>query len=460
VLESQLKYRPTGQADIMVTSKPCDPTRKKGATQWFGACKLNRKKISCGDTISVGDRVARLNEIFKDKKGAWMKVEFLMSSEEAGEINPDKSGSPQELFETTEKPQQVSLEECLSKVEVRFLSVHDDLDTVLRKTAKGSFYCRERYNTSTKSFEFIELQEVPAVKSAKKKAADGPPDLDELFAELERENKSKDRATLNAQNQIEKFENENNLTHSFADLDSSNVNCKPGRPGKPTLSSQTASAVNLAWDAADENGSGVKRYKVEEQEVGTSKWIFVTTAKGCETSISVLEHSKAVFAFRIQAENAIGLGPVSELSEEIDFAGGNKSSKRKLTAATANSSSKKKSKPNTDELLHVPLSVKGIGSDTWEKAVVTEVNGVLVDLRFESGTSRFGVRLSPRDYKLLEPEEMVKCKVKILDSKTAEWVEGIIEEYRESTKKHAIKAAAFGKRPRVFILPNEAWSFR
>ena len=76
-----------------MAAKPCDPTNKKGGTQWYCSCtshscfwfltpprrfaamRLGRKKTSCGETISVGDRVARLSELYEDKKGSWMKVQ-------------------------------------------------------------------------------------------------------------------------------------------------------------------------------------------------------------------------------------------------------------------------------------------------------------------------------------------------------------------------------------------------
>jgi len=186
----------------------------------------------------------------------------------------------------------------------------------------------------------------------------------------------------------------------------------------------------------------------------------VKTVKGCETSVPVVEHSKAVFTFRVQAENGFGFGPFSEVSDSVDFETGVKGTKRKLATKAAPPSSNKKQKPNARELLHVPLNVKVIGSDSWQKAVITEVEGDLVDFHYESGDTRCGVRLSGEKYKQLEPEEMIKSEMKILDKKTGEWVEGKIEKYNENTKKHSIVSTVWGKRARVFELANEKWSFR
>ena len=84
--------------------------------------------------------------------------------------------------------------------------MQDDLDTVLRKLTAGSYFCRERYNTSKKAFEFTEVVPAAKTQSAKKKSkghfyvlgtafadcslaadADKQPDLDDLFAELEKD---------------------------------------------------------------------------------------------------------------------------------------------------------------------------------------------------------------------------------------------------------------------------------
>ena len=78
----------------------------------------------------------------------------------------------------------------------------------------------------------------------------------------------------------------------------------------------------------------------------------------------------------------------------IDVETGVKGTKRKLATKAAPPSSNKKQKPNARELLHVPLNVKVIGSDSWQKAVITEVEGDLVDFHYESGDTRCGVRLS------------------------------------------------------------------
>ena len=78
----------------------------------------------------------------------------------------------------------------------------------------------------------------------------------------------------------------------------------------------------------------------------------------------------------------------------IDVETGVKGTKRKLATKAAPPSSNKKQKPNARELLYVPLNVKVIGSDSWQKAVITEVEGDLVDFHYESGDTRCGVRLS------------------------------------------------------------------
>ena len=78
----------------------------------------------------------------------------------------------------------------------------------------------------------------------------------------------------------------------------------------------------------------------------------------------------------------------------IDVETSVKGTKRKLATKATPPSSNKKQKPNARELLHVPLNVKVIGSDSWEKAVITEVEGDLVDFHYESGNTRCGVRLT------------------------------------------------------------------
>ena len=92
---------------------------------------------------------------------------------------------------------------------------------------------------------------------------------------------------------------------------------KPEPPSKPTVSDINATNVRVSWNPPDfDGGTPITGYLLEFKEMSRTGWRSVKMDKYTNTAIVVADLSeKTQYQFRVLAENQIGSGSFSTLSD-------------------------------------------------------------------------------------------------------------------------------------------------
>ena len=92
---------------------------------------------------------------------------------------------------------------------------------------------------------------------------------------------------------------------------------KPGRPGQPAASKVTYNSTHLNWSGPKSGIEYVKWYSVFylRMDDPSAEWQ-ITRTQGSQTEVTVRGlAAKAVYCFKVRAENEIGISPDSEMSD-------------------------------------------------------------------------------------------------------------------------------------------------
>ena len=93
----------------------------------------------------------------------------------------------------------------------------------------------------------------------------------------------------------------------------------PSQPGKPVGSSLSYDSIHLEWTKPEQGAHNVIAYHIfcHSDKDSPDKWIKVKT-EGIQEKMTVSQLlERTLYSFKIQAESADGLGPESEVSEQI-----------------------------------------------------------------------------------------------------------------------------------------------
>lgn len=81
----------------------------------------------------------------------------------------------------------------------------------------------------------------------------------------------------------------------------------------------TKESVGLQWEEPESNGGNeIQNYIVEKRDVTKTNWLPVTTVTGDNLSCTATKLFEGTqYLFRVSAENKVGTGPATELSEPV-----------------------------------------------------------------------------------------------------------------------------------------------
>lgn len=94
---------------------------------------------------------------------------------------------------------------------------------------------------------------------------------------------------------------------------------KPSEPQNLRVTEVTKESVGLVWEAPESNGGmDISQYVIEKREASKTNWIQAATVDGRTLNcvVSKLYEGHDYF-FRVYAENKIGSGPPTELTQPI-----------------------------------------------------------------------------------------------------------------------------------------------
>jgi len=438
---------------------------KKGGKQQHTAFRLSKQKVSVGDYVEVTTEsdgnveIVRIAQLWQTSKKPQMNALVTpMLSHERSEATRGKNYNSRELFESS-KQQKIDLASCRKKVEVK-LTVDESIDIVADEADKSdSWYCR--HSLDEDSHQLRPVLATPAKGPAASKAASkkevskGPPTLQDLMQVLKRDQAKEHEAENKAKRDQERFESEANLTHAGKDLISADGTETVGVPFRPSIPKAEVvlgdpTQLKISWAAADEHGSTIKHYELEQcvdlsQKPGTN-WQDCTpkTAKKTEVTVKNLD-GEQTYVFRVRAVNKMGNGPFSGISEPIRPADAAPTSVKKRKAEQRSSQGAGK---DNKRLKGLPVAYEAfeIEMDTgseknWVPAVMTCADNIhAVELSKKGEPLKRGVDMIMENYRsLADPLILVGAKVAIITAGSSEHQPGTIEGFRNNSGKHQVQ---------------------